>query len=268
MRLVNSFSASSYSVINEANYTKSTQVTTKMKNSLFHMIRVLHRRGFNIEEYCQMIVSSNIGMMQKNDFSTMLKNTGLPFITKDLNEIAKQYAVPPKFELVDYVSFLTDAGLKTSSCERNGFEVDEEKDVNFQTAVNYHTRALSDLKEMLIETVESLGQQVDDIYRMFARWDSDGSGSITATQFLRVLMRLHLDLPDQDQDFLVDLLDTTSMGRIEYESLLDFCFSGLAGTKSHSSAVTHDTRTPQNLTIVADETAQEGEGDNLTALFL
>jgi Ca2+-binding EF-hand superfamily protein len=227
------------------------------------MIRVLHRRGFNIEEYCQMIVSSNAGMMQKNDFSTMLKNTGLPFSTKDLNEIAKQYAVPPKLEFVDFESFLTDAGLKTTICGSNEFEVDGNADMNTVTAVNYHARALFDLKEMLVETVESLGQQVDDIYRMFARWDSDGSGSITATQFLRVLMRLHLDLPDQDQDFLVDLLDTTSIGRIEYESLLDFCFAGIAGTSSHSSAVAHVNRNPRNLTIVADESVQEGEGDCL-----
>jgi Ca2+-binding EF-hand superfamily protein len=242
------------------------QVTTKMRNSLFHMIRVLHRRGFNIEEYCRMIVSSNIGMMQKNDFSAMLRNIGLPFSTKDLNEIAKQYAVPPKLELVDFESFLSDAGIKTTSCERNGFELDGDTDLTSQGAVNYHARALFDLKEMLIETVESLGQQIDDIYRMFARWDSDCSGSITATQFLRVLMRLHLDLPDQDQDFLVDLLDTTSMGRIEYESLLDFCFAGLAGNNSHSGTASYDNRNPQNLTIVADDNAHEGEGDYSKAL--
>jgi Ca2+-binding EF-hand superfamily protein len=244
---------------------KSKQVSTKMRNSLFHMIRVLHRRGFNIEEYCQMIVSSNVGMMQKNDFCTMLRNTGLPFSTKDWNEIAKQYAVPPKLEFVDFESFLTDAGLEATSCGSNKFEVDVDADTITVTAVNYHARALFDLKEMLVETVECLGQPVDDIYRMFARWDSDGSGSITATQFLRVLTRLHLDLPDQDQDFLVDLLDTTSMGRIEYESLLDFCFAGISG-KAHSSAVAHANRNPRNLTIVADESAQEGEGDYLKAL--
>ena len=51
-------------------------------------------------------------------------------------------------------------------------------------------------------------------------------GTVTATQFLRVLARLHVELSDQDQDFLVELLDTNAMGRIEFESLLNFCFTG------------------------------------------
>ena len=66
----------------------------------------------------------------------------------------------------------------------------------------------------------------DDVYRMFARWDTQGMGTVTATQFLRVLARLHVELSDQDQDFLVELLDTNAMGRIEFESLLNFCFTG------------------------------------------
>ena len=77
---------------------------------------------------------------------------------------------------------------------------------------------------MLLDSVQSLGKQVEDVYSMFARWDNEGSGTVTATQFLRVLARLHVHLSDDDQDFLIELLDANAQGRVNFESLLSFCF--------------------------------------------
>jgi hypothetical protein len=67
---------------------------------------------------------------------------------------------------------------------------------------------------------------------MFARWDTQGLGTVTATQFLRVLARLHVELSDQEQDFIVELLDTNAMGRIDFESLLNFCFGNVENVSS------------------------------------
>jgi Ca2+-binding EF-hand superfamily protein len=91
--------------------------------------------------------------------------------------------------------------------------------------IGVHTQVLADARRMLLDSIRSLNKDADEVYRMFARWDINGSGTVTATQFLRVLARLHVNLSDQDQDFLVELLDTSVMGRIDFEGLLSFCFS-------------------------------------------
>lgn len=96
--------------------------------------------------------------------------------------------------------------------------------------LSVHTLVLADVKRMLLESIRSLNKEQDDVYRMFARWDTNGTGTVTATQFLRVLARLHVNLSDQDQDFLVELLDTNAMGRIDFEGLIGFCFASQGET--------------------------------------
>ena len=208
-----------------------------MSNSLFHMVRVLNRKGLNLEDFCLQSDANSTGIIAKNIFASILRNIGLPFSSKDLNDIILRYAVPPKYEIIDYNSFLLDSGVK-SKYDKNETDSNRDRDIDgsIQSDLSVYTRVLFDVKHMLVETVQRLGRQIDDIYRMFGKWDNDGSGTITSIQFLRVLDRLHVDLNDQDQDFLVDLLDTTSMGRIDFESLLDYCFSGVStGNKSPSS---------------------------------
>lgn len=198
-----------------------------MSNSLFHMVRVLNRKGLNLEDFCQQSDSNSTGNIPKNNFTSILRNIGLPFSSKDLNDIILRYAVPPKYEIINYNSFLLDSGV-ISKYDKTELDSNRDIDGSIQSDLSVYTRVLFDVKHMLIETVQRLGRQIDDIYRMFAKWDNDGSGTVTSIQFLRVLDRLHVDLNDQDQDFLVDLLDTTSMGRIDFESLLDYCFSGVS----------------------------------------
>jgi Ca2+-binding EF-hand superfamily protein len=179
-----------------------------------------------------------LGMIGKNRFAVILRNIGLPFSFKDMNDIIIRYAVAPKFDFVDYNLFLNDAGVKS---KYDKTEMDTPRDTpregSTYSDLSTYTRVLYDVKRMLIETVKTLGRNVDDVYKMFGRWDNDGSGTITATQFLRVLVRLHVHLSDTDQDFLVDLLDTTSMGRIDFESLLDFCFIEINADKTDKSPV-------------------------------
>ena len=184
----------------------------------------------------------------------MLRGIGLPFNIKDINEIVLRYAIQPECEIINYDMFLSDAGLQFKDSEKTERDLIGDVDGSIQSDLGFYTRVLFDVKTMLVETVENLGRQADDIYSMFARWDSDGSGTITVTQFLRVLVRLHVDLTDQDQDFLVELLDTTSMGRINFRSLLDYCFTGISG----SVTGTPGNKSPQYFIVSPDEVSCEG----------
>jgi Ca2+-binding EF-hand superfamily protein len=83
------------------------------------------------------------------------------------------------------------------------------------------------LKNALISSVNQSGKSLDDIYSMFYRWDVNGTGMITSAQFLRALDRMHINLNDDDQDFLVEILDSEGMGKINYEGLLESCFTRL-----------------------------------------
>jgi len=149
-------------------------------------------------------------------------------------------------EYADFMGLLRDARLLASSAAaRRGSLPEEDEDVDIDLDmdadlddaedVRSYTQVLGNLKSMLLESTKSLGKHQDDVYRMFARWDTQGMGTVTATQFLRVLARLHVELSDQDQDFLVELLDTNAMGRIDFESLLNFCFSSAHGVPQSDS---------------------------------
>ena len=199
-----------------------------MTNALFHMVRVLNKSGLHMEEYCLPRDTKCTGFVPKSHFLSILRNIGLPFGSKDLNDIILRYTSAPKYDAVDYHAFLRDAGVKLKHDANKQTDLEDTRDGSIQSDLSAYTTFLFDMKRMLLEAVQRLGKQTEDVYRMFARWDNEGSGNITATQFLRVLMRLHVDLSDQDQDFLVELLDTTSMGRIDFESLLSFCLSDLS----------------------------------------
>lgn len=227
------------------------------------MIRVLNRKGLHIEDWCQQRDVDATGKIQKCLFLSMLRSIGLPFNIKDINEIVLRYAIQPECEVMNYDMFLSDAGLQFRDSEKTERDLIGDIDGSIQSDLGSYIRVLFDVKAMLVDTVESLGRQADDIYSMFARWDSDGSGTITVTQFLRVLVRLHVDLTDQDQDFLVELLDTTSMGRIDFGSLLDYCFTGITG----SAAATQGNKSPQYFIVSPDEVSCEGNQSTVHSIF-
>ncbi len=207
--------------------------------------------------------------MRKKAFFTMLKLIGLPFTGRELQEITLHYMVPAS-DQADYVSLLKDARIvNLGSISNVNFDREVEhknstqddplkSDINGDPAMGsepdtgtnspsrepvrgdmelgMHTLVLADVRRMLLESIRSLSKDQDDVYRMFARWDTQGTGTVTATQFLRVLARLHVDISDQDQDFLVELLDTNGMGRIDFEGLIAFCFASTPETDLLSPA--------------------------------
>ena len=204
---------------------RGKEAPSKLINALFHMVRTLVRRGLPIETYCRNCDVNGRGLIDKKSFSAMLRRIGLPFVPKDMIEITSRYTVPTT-DMVDYETLLKDTGVFAK--EYNSFDTNVEGLESIEslrgTDIGMYTGVLLDVKRMLLESVQSLGKQMEDVYRMFARWDSDGTGAVTATQFLRVLARLHVDLSDQDQDLVVELLDTNAKGRIDFISLLKFCF--------------------------------------------
>lgn len=203
----------------------SQQTVTKRTNALFHMIRVLSRNGLCIESFCNHDDSDGSGSIRRAHFAKILKNLGFPFSWKDLNDILLRYSYPPKFDSVDYQSFLGDAGA-TSKSEKSLPDAGLDVGAGSQNGWRMYTRVLLDVKRTLTNDSVCPDRQQKKIYKTFAAWDKSNTGSITAIQFLRVLVRQGVELQDQDQDFIVDLLDTSSMGRIDYESLLKFFFSG------------------------------------------
>ena len=189
----------------------------------FHMIRTLAKRGVRIEEYCRQYDMADCGMVPRKRFLSMIKNMGLPLSQKDVLEIAQRYTVDGS-EMVDFDKLLVDSQVQDANLvyhERSDFGEGDES----LTEQRACTGVLPDVKRMLIDSVRSLGKTVEEVYGMFARWDNVGNGTVTSTQFLRVLARLHVNLSDEDQDFLVELLDANAQGRVHFESLLSFCFT-------------------------------------------
>jgi Ca2+-binding EF-hand superfamily protein len=171
-------------------------------------------------EYCRQRDPAGRGLLHKKGFIAILKSIGLPFTARELLDIAQHYLVPSS-EHVDYLTFLKDAGGSAITTV-----IDTKLDVGSEIVdIAHHTTVLVNVKRMLADSIRRLNKHPDDVYRMFARWDTQGTGTVTATQLLRVLAKLHVTLTEFDQDFLVELLDTDAMGRIDFESLLNFCFS-------------------------------------------
>lgn len=182
--------------------------------------------------------------------------SGLPFDKKDLTDLMHRYLIPSTNE-IDYVSFFRDCG---PSHQFHGSEkITGERGVDLRM----YRGILTEVKRMLLESVRSLGKSPDDVYRMFARWDPECVGTVTATQFLRVLARLHIELSDTDQDFLVELLDTNSMGRIDFENLLNFCFRDFVETQSPPNKANY---LPDDIMANNDCTFASSEGGKVALL--
>ena len=139
-------------------------------------------------------------------------------------------------EKVDYEKFLLDVNLGKEQGTEGGSSLEGTVDgLGTTSSKNHHKNVLLDLKKALKESVDGLGKSFDDLYSMFCRWDSNGNGTITAAQFLRALDRLHVNLSDEDQDTLIEILDIDGMGRVNFEGLLDSCFSQTVDATSGAS---------------------------------
>jgi Ca2+-binding EF-hand superfamily protein len=217
------------------------------------MVRVLTKRGLNLEDYYRQRDADRMGLIPKKQFLSSLRHLGLPFSLKELAEMTQHYTQPAS-EFVDYVSFLKDARIY----RRSAAQVDANKLSSSAktsgSSLGEHAMVLQLVKRMLLDAIKSLGKHPDEVYRMFARWDAQGTGTVTATQFLRVLARLHVELSELDQDFLVELLDTNAMGRIDFDALLSHCLG----------ASEQDMQSPHGMLIGAG--IDDGAGETLSAV--
>jgi len=230
---------------------RGQEALAKLLNGFFHVLRTLMKRGIEIEENCKSMDTEGRGMVDKKKFSLMLKDIGIPFVPREVAEIARRYTVPSS-DLLDYESLLRDAGVK-------GINRSEAKAGNKDADSEVNPKVMLTVKNMLLATTKSLGKSVDDVYRIFARWDHDGTGTVTATQFMRVLSRLHVELPEQDQDFLVEILDMNSSGRVDFESLLNFCFADSVSNELGSPVASGKSFYGEDSAIHGDTISTEGK---------
>ena len=148
-------------------------------------------------------------------------------------------STPGAIVLSDYSALLRDVGVGVQAgTEGTGHLLLDSGSLEGEGSLEVphsFTNVMAIVRQLLRNCVRETHKSVEDIYRMFVRWDSGGTGHVTATQFLRVLARLHVNLSDQDQDFLVELLDTGGQGRVNFESLLTFCFPDLMSSQVDST---------------------------------
>jgi len=195
------------------------ELKTYSLDSLMRMIRVLLRNGINFEDLFQGIDAEGRGIIEKYQFVNLIKEFGLPFTAKDIGAFAQTYSVST--EHMDYEAFLQEIISK--------IEPFVDGDDSFASHQPMYGSAscgnlMRDLYRMLHESKSRLNKSVDDIYRMFSCWDHSGKGTVTSTQFFRVLSQMHVTFSDNEQDFIVELLDTNSEGKINFDSLLSYCF--------------------------------------------
>lgn len=195
------------------------------------MIRVLVQKGLNLEEMFRSgnnsvggtgeagsATGSEGGMMDKDTFLTILRKLDLPFSIKDLIVFSNRYAISSL--QIDYELFLNDIQRGVDGDDSIGGN----SSANHSSTPTPRFHLVHDLKTMLLESKEILNKSYDEIYRMFSKWDNYGTGTVTITQFFRVLSQLRINFTDQDQDFLVDLLDNDGQGKVDFEGLLAYCF--------------------------------------------
>lgn len=215
----------------------------KPLQSFFHMIRLLSKRGLNVEEYCRHRDPDNRGIMGKRQFASMLRKLSLPFGTRELNDVKNRYTII-NTDQVDYEAMLRDAGVLDNTDV--GGEIEGESMDGQGTNIGLFSSIIYELKNMLTDSMESLGKTPEDVYHMFAQWDPEGTGTVTSTQFLRVLTRMHVVLNDNDQDFIVELLDLDHMGKVYYDGILNYCFGDNYTRDGSTSSVSYSISSPQH----------------------
>jgi Ca2+-binding EF-hand superfamily protein len=197
--------------------------SNKLIESFLHMIQVLIRRGLNFDEMLRRYDEVGNGVIEKDHFVKSLVHLGLPFDSKGLSVICQRYAISGVH--LDYEAILQDAysGNNAAAAYTGSDDSLEAGDGVSGAADGSILTILVELRRMLKDAVLRTNKSFDDIYRMFSRWDVGGTGTVTATQFLRVLAHLHINFSDHDQDFLVELFDTNGEGRVDFDSLISFC---------------------------------------------
>lgn len=193
--------------------------------TIFHVFNFLVKRGLSIEDCFRHRDAQKNGFLKKKSFVSVFQQIGVPLGLKDLLKVARAYAHPQSHEHVDYERLLRDFSLRTSQVDVSQTSIEGSVSIEGTLdEVKIHRNVLLDLKAALMQSTSGMGKSIDDVYGVFVRWDSKGTGTITSAQFLRALDRLHVGMSDEDQDTLIEILDCDSVGKIYYEGLLDSCF--------------------------------------------
>ena len=211
--------------------------SVKNMKTVSHVLASLSKQGLSVEDHFRTKDVKGAGVLGKKTFCTLLQQLGIPLGAKGILEVVKNYTLTNNPDKVEYERFLGDVNFNKVSSIEGSSSLEGTVD-GLRGNRSKPRNVLVDLRRALLETVGGLGKSIDDLYSMFYRWDSKGSGTITSAQFLRALDRLHVNLSDEDQDTLVEILDVDGMGRINFEGLLDGCFSrtteGVTGTSMFS----------------------------------
>mmetsp|Transcript_530 Transcript_530/g.941 ORF Transcript_530/g.941 Transcript_530/m.941 type:complete len:1347 (+) Transcript_530:93-4133(+) len=197
------------------------EVKLKSSGNIIRMIRVLVRKGLNLDELFGNVDFDGRGIIEKDQFVGIIRNLGLPCAYKDIMSFVQRYAVSS--QQIDYDAFINEA-VREAVHSLDG-EDSLEGSASGPAISSPSSNAVVELKRMLIDSKNRLHKSYDDIYRMFSKWDSSGRGMVTITQFFRVLAQLHVVFNDRDQDFIAELLDSDGKGKVDFEALLSYCFT-------------------------------------------
>jgi Ca2+-binding EF-hand superfamily protein len=238
-------------------------MNSKALDSMIRMIQVIVRKGYNLEEVFKSNHNDGKGIIDKDIFINIIKNLGLPYSTKVIQSLARRYAISSLH--VDYEIFLQEI-LNASSRQYLG-DGDESieaigNNVIMNNIPSSYSSIIHDLKRMLREVLKTFEKSEDDVYRMFSRWDYSGTGSVTTTQFFRVLSSLHISFNDVEQDAMVELLDSIGTGKIDFDSVLSYCFSDSDDehtVKSVSDSVEGHGNLEQNIQLPIDGISLKGD---------
>lgn len=205
---------------------------------MMKMIRVLIRKGLNLDECFRHLDFEGRGLVDREHFLGVIRSLNLPFRSKDIFALCDTYVVPTL--QIDYESFINDAMSELNA------SVDGDDSIGSGGRIGNgkgspHTSAIVDLKRMLADSKARLRKSDDDIYRMFSRWDNSGRGLVTITQFFRVLAQLHIVLDHRDQDVVADILDVDSNGKVDFDYFLGYCVADENGLDLGAGGVTDGT---------------------------
>lgn len=241
---------------------------------MMRMVYVMIKKGCNLEELFHSYDRDNQGMIEKHIFLNIVKNLGLPFTSKDFSSLSKRFSVSSHH--VDYDAFLREMLIIVNDSSHTREDALDGGDDSLGPGNTgggggsylSHGTIIQDLRKMLKDITDTHRKTQNDVYRLFSIWDHGGTGTVTTTQFFRVLSNLNITFNDQEQDCMVELLDVGGTGRIDFDSLLMYCFSRDSNEDDHSFETTEGNgdvkalhQNYRNLEPVINMTAADVTGD-------
>jgi Ca2+-binding EF-hand superfamily protein len=206
------------------------------------MLKSLCSGGFSAQEYFASQGIDGSQLAPRKAFVAMLRNL-LPVNDKEIAAILTRYG---ESGAVDTKTFFADAGLSPS----------------FQASAESHSDDISSsVLHQLRRQIVSNSKGPEHVMRLFATYDRLGTGAATTVQFVRVLRRVQITLPESDEDAITQALDGSQTGKIDYLSFVRFCFEDKGAKLSSSgskSPAAHKPGRPQSALVTRPVLLEEG----------